>query len=543
MRNDFLPPGGNGVVDYTARPAQVIDHTPPASPSRSEGALGPYLRAIRAHRLAFGLIVLAALLGALFYLAVRSPDYQATAEILITPIPQDDETFTGIQVAGRDSPGDPTRTVQTAASLVDTPEAAALAAQRIGNTTGDDVDAAVDVEPKGQSNILTITGKAGSGAEAAKLANEYAKASLDARSTVLKGQIAASLTRLRARLQAVSKDDPVTRADITSKIGQLEAIQDGRDPSLSLLQTAEVPTSPSGPASWLVVALALLAGVVLATGAALLLEMLDRSVRDQDELLELYPLPVLTRVPKLTRRQRAEIDASPMALPPAAREAFRTLRVQLEQDEGSHRRIMVTSGSSQDGKTTSAVNLALALMGAGHRVILIDFDLRKPGVASALGITGEKGLVSLVAPDSSIEDVLIQAPNLPGSLRVLPAGGDGDIILLEALTKRLPALLKEAEQLADYVVIDTAPLGEVSDALRVVDVVDDVIITARPGNTNRDHFLNMRDLLHRTGIKPLGYLVVGVSSSGTSSYSTYGFTGRRGATGNGRRPTGTPTGS
>src|SRR3954452_24204242 len=182
--------GGNGVVDYTARRAPVINPSPPAFSERPEGALGPYLRAIRAHRLTVALIVLAALAGALLYVALRAPTYEASADILVTPLPQDDQTFIGVQVV-RDSPSDPTRTVQTAANLLDSPNAAALAARRLGHGwTFASVDSATDVQPKGQSNILTVSAESHkSGADAARIANTFATAALTARATTLKTQI------------------------------------------------------------------------------------------------------------------------------------------------------------------------------------------------------------------------------------------------------------------------------------------------------------------------------------------------------------------
>ena len=81
---------------------------------------------------------------------------------------------------------------------------------------------------------------------------------------------------------------------------------------------------------------------------------------------------------------------------------------------------------------------------------------------------------------------------------------EGDIALVEALSRRLPELIAEARELCNYVVIDTAPLGEISDALRLVGDVDNVIIVTRPGHTNRGHFEVTRDLLHRTAYTPPG---------------------------------------
>jgi Mrp family chromosome partitioning ATPase len=127
----------------------------------------------------------------------------------------------------------------------------------------------------------------------------------------------------------------------------------------------------------------------------------------------------------------------------------------------------------------------------------------------------------------------VPAAQLP-PLKVVPAGTEGDIVLLEALTRRLPALLKEAEQLADYVILDTAPLGEVSDALRIADQVDGIIVVTRPGHTNRANFELMRDLLEQTGQTPLGYLVIGSMGGATSAYYTYGLPQRRDAAGKSR---------
>jgi len=109
----------------------------------------------------------------------------------------------------------------------------------------------------------------------------------------------------------------------------------------------------------------------------------------------------------------------------------------------------------------------------------------------------------------------------------VPAGTEGDVVLLEALSRRLPELLKQAKELADYVILDTAPLGEVSDALRLADEVDDLIIVSRPGHTMRANFEIMRDLLEQTGHEPLGYLLLGVTGGITSAYYTYGLPQRK----------------
>jgi capsular exopolysaccharide synthesis family protein len=502
----------------------IEQSTPRVTAPRSEGALGPYLRAIRAHVILVPLITFATVLAAVGWVATRDSTYEAKTEMLVSPVTSDDSTFLGVQVL-RDTPGDPTRAVQTAATLVDSPLAARLTAQRLGSPwTVDSVDTAVKVEPQGQSNILAVTASANDAKESARVANEFSKAALEVRSQALQEQVKAQLSDLETRLKLLKGDaDTTTRADLAARINALQSLEDGTDPTLSVLQEARTPTKPTGASSVMIIGLALIAGFILATGVALLIEMLDRRIRDQEELLHLYPLPILARIPPLPRSLRGKA-VNPTSMPPAVREGFRTLLVQLEQHPTNPRTIMVTSATTGDGKTSSAISLAAALVGAGHRVILIDFDLRKPNVGPALGVKASQGLVSLLASDTKLSDLLVSAPQLP-PLKVVPAGTAGDLILLEALTRRLPAVLQEASEMADYVILDTPPLGEVSDALRMADHVDATIIVARPGNTDRGNFEVMHDLLEQSHQTPLGFVLVGVSH-GASTYYTYGVSQR-----------------
>jgi capsular exopolysaccharide synthesis family protein len=266
---------------------------------------------------------------------------------------------------------------------------------------------------------------------------------------------------------------------------------------------------------------------------ALLLEVTDRRIRDEDELLTVLPAPILARSPIIPRRSRSG-TLSPAAMPPAVREAFRTLRVQLERQPGTHRTIMLTSASSGDGKTTSAVNLALSLVGGGHRVLLIDFDLRKPDLARILGITPRRSLVATLT-GTPLSELLTPAPQLP-PLQVVPAAStEGDVALLESLRRRMPDILEEARALADYVVLDTAPLGEVSDALTIGDHVDDIIVVTRPGHTNRANLESVQDLLSSAGLRPTGLLVVGERAGRSRTHYTYGTGANGGSTRSSRR--------
>jgi Mrp family chromosome partitioning ATPase len=188
--------------------------------------------------------------------------------------------------------------------------------------------------------------------------------------------------------------------------------------------------------------------------------------------------------------------------------------------------IVLTSASSRDGKTTSSVNLAASLAAAGNDCVLLDLDLRKPDIGRLLHIANGPEVAALQEVGASLSELLVPAPGLP-SLRVLATKPtESDMILVDAINRRIPELIEEARGLAQYVVVDTAPLGEVGDALRVVGEADDVVVVVRPGSTTLAGFEVMRDLLERVGQRPAGMLLIGAPGGTTSSYYGYGATRR-----------------
>ena len=428
----------------------------------------------------------------------------------------------------RDS-GDPTRTVQTAATLVESPQAADLAARRLGPSwSRSRVLEAVEVAPEGESNILAVTATAETGLLAARVADEFAHASLDVRRRQLRQEVRAELQGVRERLAAVVDPEGLAAAELAARLDQLESVSNGDDPTLQLSQNATPPSTPLGLPAWAVIFLALVAGITLAAAAAILAELVNRRVRDEEDAIAIFPLPVLARVPRLTRRERARGLGAQWLMPPKVREAFRTLLVQLPaRNEAGGRVIMVTSASTGDGKTTSAINLAVSLAASGHSTILLDFDIRKPDLALLLGIDEPVPLVSLLTPGrrhADLENMLAPKDPLLPTLYVLATEGGrpNEGALVDALSKRLPGLIRDASQQAEFVVVDTSPMGEVSDALRLTEDVDDIIVVARAGNTNRVNLEVMRDLLARTGNVPTGLIVIGKVPGVSRDYSDYG---------------------
>ncbi len=479
------------------------------------------MSAIRAHKWLVGAVTLVAIAAAGVFVAVRTPHYDATASVLVNPLPEDDTVYRGLPLV-RDT-GDPVRTVQTAASLLETRAAADRAARRLGDGwTGESVLGALSVQPVGESNVLGLTATADNAQSAADVANTFVAAALDERKKEIDALANAEVDALDKRIAAISGNQTAA-AELLSQRDQLQALVSTGDPTMSKSQPAAVPSGPSGTSSRLIILLAAVAGFALGSAAALLLELTARNVRDEDDALALYPAPVLARIPELSARKLRGPAGSTWYMPPEIREPFRTLAVQLDERNGSSGAIMVTSPTEGDGKTATAINLAVSLAATGRSVILLDFDVRKPQVGQSLGLAGHR-LADLVEIGATLEALVQTASYLEFKVLALnpePAASEW----IEAVNARLPQLLAEAKGLAEYVVIDTAPLGEVGDALRLVRDVEDVLLVVRPGNTVRSNLQLLRDLVERSGRGPAGYVVITAAAQPAHGYYAYGYTG------------------
>jgi Mrp family chromosome partitioning ATPase/capsular polysaccharide biosynthesis protein len=481
----------------------------------AEQPIGPYLRAVRRHWFLVAVVALLAAGAAVFTVSRAGRSYQASASILVTPLPQGSSSFLGIGTVV--DTGDPARTVQTAAALIDTPDAAALAARELGPSfTAGGVLGAVSVTPRGASDVLAVTATASSPGDASRIANAFAASAIAYRASVVQRQIVAEINSLGTRLAALKSSPSSAQAQaLAATIAQLQAVQGaGREPTMSVSQTAQPPVTPSGAATWLIAVLALAGGLVLGGVGALALETFTRPVREVDELTSLYPLPVLASIP-LMRSFRPR-KFKPANFTPRAFEQIRMLRVQLSLRSPAGSVIMVTSAGAGDGKTTVAAALAAAFSEVEEDVVLIDLDLRKRDLGRLLGV--QDNATQNGAYDSH------QSVATPGldHVRVIPAP-KGDAAAHEAFIRRLPGVLAQARQGARYVIVDTAPVGEVSETLRISQMCDQVVVIVRPRHTERRRIGLARDLLERANAPTVGLVVVGEESGIGSGYYGYGY--------------------
>jgi receptor protein-tyrosine kinase len=178
----------------------------------------------------------------------------------------------------------------------------------------------------------------------------------------------------------------------------------------------------------------------------------------------------------------------------------------------------VTGSSPSEGKTTTAINLAGSLALAGNRVILIEADLRRPAIGSALGITVDKGVVSTLLENTTLEEALVTTDSFGPSLELLLADYKGgwmsELFSLHAAQR----LLATAKARADFVIIDSPPLTTVVDTLPLARQADDVLIVTRLGTTRIDKLPELAELLASNGITPLGIALIGTDRRESGYY-------------------------
>jgi Mrp family chromosome partitioning ATPase len=482
--------------------------------SAPEQAIGPYVQAVRRHWRLVAVITVLALLAAGFTVQRASSTYSASASVLVTPLPEGDAGFVGIGTVV--DTGDPARTIQTAAALIDTPDAAARTARRLGkSSTASSVLRAVNVAPRGASNVMAITATAPTAIGAQRLANTFAEQAVAYRAGVVQRQIQASINQLEARLaqlQGSASSSAEAQALVTA-VAALRGVQGaGREPTMSVSQTAAGPGTPNGTSKTIVLLLALVGGFAVGSITALGVETFSRPVRDRAEIESIYPLPILATLQSLPS-SRTGARKPPWTLPPHVFEQLRMLQVQLSLSSPG-RVIMVTSAGAGDGKTTVAAALAAAFAEVDKRVILMDLDVRKPDLLNLLNV----GLGSM---NSMLNDQPIEVPQLPG-VSVIPPP-TADLKKFEVLVQRLPQLLTQARRTADVVIIDTAPVGEVSEALRLAPICDQVVFVSRVRHTDRRRLAWAKELLSRAGVTPAGMVLIDKQVSMPPSDDSYAY--------------------
>lgn len=327
-----------------------------------------------------------------------------------------------------------------------------------------------------------------------------------------------NLIRLQTMRQA-SKAQEQVYSDLMTRLKQEEIVGAFGGTKMVMVDRPQVSNYPVNVKTSLLLAAAVFLGAIGGVLTALLLETLDSRVRGAEAARTLTGLPLLGDVPQVENIAPLGRGGDPEAIHEIA-EAYRGLRAALHlsrRKEGSQL-LMVVSSSPSEGKSTVATRLSISLAASGSKVLLVDCDMRKPTLHVQVGEQVERGVSFLLAGDEGISAVPTSYPNLEFiGVGVRPPN---PAELLHS--PMLPAFIARCRENYDYVIIDTPPVGMVSDALLIGEHVDGIILVVRDRYTAKNMLHLSLSRMNSLRDKMLGVVLNGVKLEGNER-GRYGY--------------------
>jgi len=279
-------------------------------------------------------------------------------------------------------------------------------------------------------------------------------------------------------------------------------------------------TGPVSPNSRNIYALAFSLAIVLPTLLIYLINAIHNQVTCEEDLSTISQLPVVAHFPHSRLSYNTVVLTEPES---RISEAFRSLRTRMEffTKEVKCPLILVSSSMPGEGKTFAAINLASAYSLAGKKTILIGFDLRRPTISKSFELNGEAGLTNYLIGKKTLDDIIYETGFK--NLHLIPSGpippNPGELISLDK-TKILFSTLKNRY---DFIIVDSSPIGIVSDIYPIAAISDVVLIMVRHGHTKKNVLSATLSEVQYNGISAMSLLLNDVKSRGNSYRYAYKY--------------------
>jgi polysaccharide biosynthesis transport protein len=363
------------------------------------------------------------------------------------------------------------------------------------------------------------------------IVGETDRAALDQRLQVLtasKGNLLGRLEQLPRKQQGLIRilrqreDAGNTLKLLRTKLEEARIAEAQIISNLRVLDPATVPTKPTQPKPMMVMALATLAGLILATALVLLLNLLDNTLRRPEELAKLVQLPVLGKVPKLSRHP-SFANLERFLNTPQLIEPYRLLlkslerhteEIPLDADAIKGKMLVISSVLQGEGKSNLVAYLGAVAATLSWKILIIDADYQNPVQATLLGVQPRLGLTDVVLQQKPLTEA-IQATHLD-NLFLLPYGSASQRPSAIIESAALRELLKQTQSMFDLVIIDSSPLNLCVDAISLSQNQAHLALVARPGFSQRALLQQTVADLQASKVKPLGIIINGNRDSNPS---------------------------
>jgi len=348
-----------------------------------------------------------------------------------------------------------------------------------------------------------------------------------------KSELLKSLAKLESELKLIPKTErelvSIEREYRVKESLYLFLLQKEAETSLALaasvsdnriIEEARSTPYPIRPIPKKIYSLALLLSLLIPTGLIFLKEQLNDTVRDKKTIEKITKIPVLGVVGLNKETSALVVSEKPKSL---IAESFRSIRTNLKYfaaDE-EHKVILITSSVGSEGKTYTAMNLSAIIAASGKKTILLGLDLRKPKIVDDFNISNDKGVSSFLIGVEKL-DTIVQKTNVE-NLDIIPSGpippNPSELIMNERMGELIAALKEKY----DTIIIDSPPIGLVTDALLLNKFADILIFVVRQNVTKKDHLSHIAQLYKEGKLKNASILFNAVKARGSAYGYGYGY--------------------
>ncbi len=322
--------------------------------------------------------------------------------------------------------------------------------------------------------------------------------------------------------------------DLMKKLNEAGIIAGLKSTNVNVVDPAEIPVIPAEPLVGLTMLIAALLGTTAGVASAFLLERLDTTISSPEQAELLAGMPMLSIVPHIVlhgRNGTRPLVKSEMHKPlslvrpqSAFAESFRALRTTLllSAPGGAPKVLVITSAVPGEGKTTTAINLAVSLAQSKKRVLLVEADMRKPVILELLALGKKDGLSECLTGAADFTSAVASIPELP-ALNVLSAGQRPPSPAELLGSDQMRTLIAQWRTGYDHVILDTPPIMGLTDAVVLASMSDAVVLVVRYGRTGTQTLCRARDLLARVNAHTVGIVVNDLKLNSSEHYNYYGY--------------------
>ncbi|CAN5138290.1 polysaccharide biosynthesis tyrosine autokinase [soil metagenome] len=455
--------------------------------------LSQYTQALRAHwKLIWASVLVGVWLGGVATLLIP-PTYEATSKLFVSTSGNELNSVQGNVVAQ-------SRVVSYSELLVGEQFARRVVDTLGLNTAPGDLIGQIETSIRPDSQLLGITVTDESPEQAQLIANTMAE------------EFVVLVSDLETPAATTSTDSATGTTVTTTPTAPVK---------VTVVQTAGLTDTPIAPNPLLNLPLGAAVGLLIGLLLAMLRHVLDNTVKSGKQVEELTGAAAVGGVlydPEMASRPLI----SQFTAHSGTGEAYRQIRTNLQyvSVDKPPRVLVVTSSVSGEGKTTTAINLAMVLAHSGQRVALVEADLRRPRITRYMQMVGGAGLTNVLAGNADLAELL--QPWGDGKLSVLAAGPHPPNPSELLGSEHMGHLLAELRDSHDYVIIDAPPLLPVTDAAVLAVLADGAVIVTRYGSTKREQLRAAAGTLHAIGARVVGTVLNMVAPDGGGDYG-YGY--------------------